>query len=108
MARPEFRMPEAELRKRIRAGETYAAIARDRDVGENAVRYRARKLGVADLVNGKRPNRAALEMALAQSDVSIKALARRFGVTPSTLSKVAREYGMPTDQVGRERLRNSR
>jgi hypothetical protein len=106
--RPEYRRPAAELRQLLKAGEGYAGIARMDDVGENVVRYRARKLGLIDLVNGKRPSRAALELALAQSDVSLKALARRFGIEPATLTRAARDYGLPTDPIGRERLRDSR
>lgn len=109
--RPEFRMPAAEMRRRFEAGASYAAIAREVGVGENAVRYRARKLSVRPLVNAapvQAPNEAALRLALAHVDLTLKRIADSFGCTPATLRQSARGYGVPTDPAGRAALRGGR
>lgn len=106
--RGEFRASPAVLKRHLAAGEGYAAIARRYDVGENAVRYRCRKLGLRELVNGRAPNEAALTMALAMSDVSIERIAQAFGVEARTIWAAARAYGLPTDERGREALRDAR
>lgn len=108
VCRPEFRVAPAVLRQHLADGEGYAAISRRYAVGENVVRYRCRKLGLRELVNGRAPNEAALRMALAMSDVPMKRIAQAFGVEYATIRKSARLYGLPTDQVGREALRDSR
>lgn len=108
LCRDEFKAAPAVLRQHLAEGETYASLSRRYEVGENAVRYRCRKLGLRDLINGKAPGEAALRMALAHSDISIKAIARAFGVEPQTLSRAARSYGLTTDQRGREQLRDAR
>ncbi|MFE1597378.1 hypothetical protein [Methylobacterium sp. ID0610] len=106
--REEFRVAPAVLREHLAAGEGYADIARRYAVGENAVRYRCRKLQLRELVNGRAPNEAALQMALAMSDVPLKRIARIFGVEVRTINRAARLYGLPTDERGRERLRDAR
>ncbi|HEV2545318.1 MAG TPA: hypothetical protein VGU70_21430 [Methylobacterium sp.] len=106
--RDEFQVAPAVLRQHLREGEGYAAIARRYDVGENAVRYRCRKLGLRELVNGRAPNETALTMALAMRDVSIKRIAQAFGVEARTIWAAARAYGLPTDERGREALRDAR
>ncbi|MBD8909508.1 hypothetical protein [Methylorubrum zatmanii] len=106
--RGEFRASPAVLRQHLAEGEGYADIARRYAVGENAVRYRCRRLGLRELVNGKAPNEAALRMALAMSDVSIKRIAQVFGVEARTIWVAARRYGLPTDERGREALRDAR
>ncbi|CAX22075.1 protein of unknown function [Methylorubrum extorquens DM4] len=108
MRRDEFRVPAAVLRQHLAAGEGYAEISRRYDVGENAVRYRCRRLGLRELVNGRAPSEAALRMALSHSDIPLKAIARAFGVEASTLTRAARLYGLPTDEIGREQLRDAR
>lgn len=106
--RDEFRVAPAVLRQHLRDGEGYAAIARRYAVGENAVRRRCRMLGLRELVNGRAPNEAALRMALSHSDVSIKQIARAFGVEGRTIWTAAKRYGLPTDERGREALRDAR
>lgn len=108
MRREEFRVPAATLRQHLAAGEGYAAISRRYAVGENAVRYRCRKLGLRELVNGRRPSEAALRLALSHSDIPLKVIARSFGVEAATITKAARAFGIPTDERGRERLRDAR
>lgn len=108
MRREEFRASPAVLRQHLAEGEGYADIARRYDVGENVVRYRCRHLGLRELVNGRAPNEAALRMALSHSDISIKAIARAFGVEARTIWVAAKAHGIPTDQRGRERLRDAR
>ncbi|GBU19024.1 MULTISPECIES: helix-turn-helix domain-containing protein [unclassified Methylobacterium] len=104
-------MAPAELRRRFEAGESYASIARECGVGENAVRYRARKLGVRELVNAAAvpaPSAPALRLALSHVDISLKRIAAAFGCHPSTVSRVAKEYGLPTDAAGRAALMGAR
>lgn len=106
--RGEFKVPPAELRRHLAAGETYASLSRRYDVGENAIRYRCQRLGLRELVNGKAPGEQALRMALSHSDISIKQIARAFGVEGRTIWAAARRYGLPTDERGREALRDAR
>lgn len=108
VCKPEFRASPAVLRQHLAAGEGYAAISRRYDVCENAVRRRCRLLGLRDLVNGKAPGEAALRMALSHSDIPLKQIARAFGVEAQTIKRAARLYGIPTDEIGRERLRDAR
>lgn len=106
--RPEFRLPAARLREHLAAGENYVAISRRYDVGEKAVEYRCRKMGLRDRVRGTRPSEEALRLALSHSDIPIKAIARTFGVEAATITRTARSYGIPTDEIGRERMRDAR
>lgn len=108
VCREEFKVPAAVLRQHVAAGEGYAAISRRYDVGENAVRYRCRRLGLRELVNGKAPGEAALRMALSHSDIPLKQNARAFGIEAGTLTRACRAYGIPTDELGREQLRDAR
>lgn len=107
-SRDEFRASPAVLRQHLQDGDGYADIARRYDVGENAVRYRCRQLGLRELVNGRAPGEAALRMALSHSDLPIKTIARALGVESRTISRAARAYGLPTDERGREALRDAR
>lgn len=106
--RGEFKAAPAVLRQHLQDGDGYAAIARRYEVAEDVVRYRCRRLGLRELVNGKAPNEAALRMALAMSDVSLKRIAQVFGVEARTIWAAARRYGLPTDERGREQLRDAR
>lgn len=106
--REEFRASPAVLRRHLADGEGYAAIARRYDVLENTVRYRCRRLGLRELVNGRAPSEAALRMALSHSDIPLTQIARAFGVEYETIRKAARLHGLPTHQVGREQLRDAR
>lgn len=106
--RPEFKLPAARLKVHLAAGENYVAISRRYDVGEKAVEYRCRRLGLRDRVRGTRPSEEALRIALSHSDIPIKAIARSFGVEAATITRAARTYGIPTDEIGRERLRDAR
>lgn len=108
LCRDEFRVAASVLRQHLRDGESYAAIARRYEVAEGVVRYRCRRLGLRELVNGRAPGEQALRMALSHSDISIKQIARAFGVEGRTIWAAAKRYGLPTDEIGRERLRDAR
>lgn len=103
----EYRAPPALLRELLDAGETLASIARKHGVEVHRVRYRCRRLGLGEL-KGKAPNKAALVMALSHPDIPIARIAEAFGCKPSTIGKAAQRHGLPTDERGREALREAR
>ena len=97
--REEFRASPAVLRRHLADGEGYAAIARRYDVLENTVRYRCRKLGLRELVNGRAPSEAALRMAkLATGGWEIVSFAQSWhgmtaGAASATYSAGRKGYG---------------
>lgn len=103
----EYRPPRAVLRRLLEAGETQASIGRLHDVPEHCVRYRIRQFGLGK-PRGTAPGRDALAMALAHADIPVREIARAFGVKASTIHSAARRMGLPTDERGREALRESR
>jgi hypothetical protein len=104
-----YRRPPAQLRQLVSEGAGYAAIARLDDVPVHVVRYRARRSGaVVGRPKGRAPNRAVLEMGLAQVDLTLKALAKAWGCQAGTVARVAKLHGLPTDEAGRRALREAR
>ncbi len=103
----EYRAPPALLRQLLDMGETRASIARMHGVEEHRVAYRCRRLGIGK-PNGRAPNAQALAMALAHTDIPIARIAAAYGCKPSTIAKAAARHGLPTDERGREALRESR
>lgn len=103
----EYRPPRAVLRRLLDAGETQASIGRLHGVPEHCVRYRCRQFELGK-PRGKAPSRAALVMALSHADIPMTEIARAYGCKPSTIAKAAARHGLPTDERGREALREAR
>ncbi|MEG9500296.1 MAG: helix-turn-helix domain-containing protein [Methylorubrum extorquens] len=81
-----------ELRPCFAAGESYASVAREAEVGEQVVRHLPERLGLRERFRGEGPSREAPIMALSHSDIPLVAIA----------------YGLPTDEPGRCALMESR
>lgn len=109
MRRSEYKAPAAVLRAALAKGASYAAIAREHDVSDDAVRIRAVGLGLrAPRRYGRMPDERIVRFGLSVADVPVARLAACWGVDPGHLLQTARRLGLPTDQAGREALRTAR
>ncbi|MGE7152392.1 hypothetical protein ACQKJ1_01455 [Methylorubrum rhodesianum] len=101
-------MVVTELRRGFAAGESYASVACEAEVGEQAVRYLPERLGLRERLRGEDPSRGAPIMALNYSDIPLIAIARALGVEAQTIRRAAIAYGLLTDEPGRCALMESR
>lgn len=104
-----FRMPRAELERRLGAGERYAEIAAECGVERWTVRRRAHGFGLeaprrAALAAGPLPDADGLRLLLSNTGIPLAAIARAYGVSVDTLKGAARSHGLPYDVAGRAAL----
>ncbi|TXN73266.1 hypothetical protein [Methylobacterium sp. WL6] len=98
-------MPDAEVRRRVAAGEAYAAIGRDVGLTGETIRQRALRAGLASpRRHGRVPGAAVLRVAVL-ADAPLTATATAWGCAPASILRACRRLGLPTDRAGRAALR---
>lgn len=108
-----FRMPRAELERRLGAGERYAEIAAECGVERWTVRRRANGFGLetprrATPAAGVLPGADGLRLLLSNTGIPLAAIARTYGVSVDKLKSSARAHGLPFDVAGRAALGRGR